>query len=181
MPPQRSAGSPLKPLRRSASFFKVHKQRSNQAQRDFDSSEASRLDDQGTIHSLAHTVQARDVPQIMQYVLDHMFETIPERSGMSSALVADVLCFRRSIPALVSVSHIHALSKAPTTTEREIATLLKEGVVRRLNVSGRGLGSTDISEFLVTHENWKQAVLSSPRISPELKGQSMFQYHRRNI
>ena len=170
MPPQRSSASPLKALRKSSSGSRARRQSSKSDKADVDEVIVPHLDDRGAIHSLAYKITARDVPQIMQHVLDNMFESIPERSGLNSSRTAEVLNFRRNLPPLVTASHVHALSKAPTTAEREIAHLVRSGVVRRLTISGRGLGSTSIGDLLVLTKDWKELVLRSPRLSSDIKG-----------
>ncbi|KAL9060339.1 MAG: hypothetical protein Q9162_000743 [Coniocarpon cinnabarinum] len=128
-----------------------------------------RLDDCGAIHSLAHTVQSSEVPDILRHILDNMFDVIPERSGMNSTQIAETLNLRQRLPPLVTTTHVHALSKAPTTTERQIAQLVREGVVRKISVPGRGLGSTAIGELLVLTERWRQLVHSNSHLSQNVK------------
>ncbi|TKA48307.1 hypothetical protein B0A49_12505, partial [Cryomyces minteri] len=92
----------------------------------------SRLTDAGRISSLATDQPVHDVAQLIRWIHDHMFADMPERgAGMNSTRVAEVLNYRRALPPIVTVAHVHALGNSPTTTERRIAELVKAGVVRK--------------------------------------------------
>ncbi|KAI9053614.1 hypothetical protein LZ554_002568 [Drepanopeziza brunnea f. sp. 'monogermtubi'] len=98
-----------------------------------------RLDDVGLVKALATDLTLRDVAQALLYVRGKMWTSIPEhRVGMSSTKIAEVLNFRRGLPLIVTVAHIQALLNSPTTVEREIAQLVKGGVLRKIVVGGRG-------------------------------------------
>lgn len=59
---------------------------------------------------------------------------------MNSVRIAEVLNFRAGLPPIVTVSHVQALLDSPTVVEREIAELIRGGVIRKIVVSGRGSG-----------------------------------------
>lgn len=100
---------------------------------------ADRLDDVGLVKALATDLTLRDVAQALLYVRGRMWTSMPEqRTGMTSVKIAEVLNFRKGLPPIVTVSHIQALLDSPTTVEREVAHLVKEGVLRKFVVGGRG-------------------------------------------
>lgn len=72
------------------------------------------LDDTGVIASLADDLNFRDVPQYMEYIRNRMFSEMPEKAGMNSTRIAEVLNFRRRLPPFVTIAHIDALSKSST-------------------------------------------------------------------
>ena len=55
---------------------------------------------------------------------------------------------------MVSVTHVHALSRYPTSTEREIGMLVNKGVVRRIRLPAREVGGASPGEGLVIVEEW---------------------------
>jgi Serine-threonine protein kinase 19 len=96
-----------------------------------------------------------------------MFTPLPERAaGMSSTRIAEVLNFRRALPPIVTVAHVHALLNAPTTTEREVVELMREGVVRKLVVPGREAG---VGEGLVLVKEWERVIRENKDLSEEIK------------
>ncbi|KAI9663454.1 MAG: hypothetical protein M1831_002463 [Alyxoria varia] len=127
----------------------------------------SRLEDHGIVTSLT---SRGDVLSIIKSITDEMFDEVPERaSGMNSTRTAEVLNFRRNIPPIVSLAHVHALSSAPTAAEREIAALVQSGEIRKLTVPGRGSGKGAIGECLVQTVKWVEAVEASVGLDDELK------------
>lgn len=171
MPPQRRQASPLKAIRRSGSSAKVKRKTAQEEDESADEElEESRLRDRGPVHSLSHLTNTGDIVESMKYVGKTMFDDIPERAGMNSTRIAEILNFRRSLPPIVTVPHVQALCDSPTAAEREIATLVQHGVIRRLNIPGRGIGNTAIGECLVLTEHWIGSVESSSHISLDTKG-----------
>lgn len=142
------------------------KSKAKPAEDDEDALFEDRLDDQGLVATLATDLRLRDVAQTMKYIRSHMFDELPERSGMNSTRIAEVLNFRRSLPPIVPNVHVHALIKSPTVVEREIAELTSAGVLRRIVVPGRGVGRSSISDALVLVEDWEQLV----RVAKGLEG-----------
>ena len=170
MPAQRPQASPLKALRSSKSPGKAKKRRRNDDESDDEELELPRLSNRGPVHSISDSVTAKSVLDCIKHVRANMFEEIPRRAGMNSTRVAEVLNFRKSLPPIATVSHIYALKSSPTAAEREIATLVQQGIVRKLGIPGRGLGSTAIGEFVVSTESWIDSVNSSNQLTQELKG-----------
>lgn len=169
---RRSVSSPFadlprrKPLQRSKS--------KPEALEDDDDLFQDKLDDAGLVISLATEFSLRDVPQAIQYVRDHMFDELPERGGMNSTRIAEVLNFRKSLPPIVTIAHVHAMVGSPTAVEKEIAELTKAGVVRKLVVPGRGVGGASFGECLVLVKDWQRMVVEAPDLTDGLK--SMYGY-----
>ena len=93
------------------------------------------------------------VPDIITYIREHMFDPIPEAGGFNSVRIAEILNFRRHLPPIVTVAHVHALTTSSTKIEREIAELAARGTLRRLHTPGRGVGGSSISEGLCLMED----------------------------
>jgi len=133
----------------------------------------ARLDDVGLINSLAQDLRFSDVAQLLIYIRTHMFSPIPESgAGMNSTRIAEVLNYRASLPPITSVSHVHAMTNAPTTTEREIAVLVNEGIVRRAVVPNRGTGGDAVGDGLVLVDEWEQTVNTEKNLLDDTKGES---------
>ncbi|KAF4581102.1 hypothetical protein GQ602_007239 [Ophiocordyceps camponoti-floridani] len=96
-----------------------------------------RLADLGVARLLADELTLRDVVQAMRYIRTSMFSPMPEK-GLYSTRVAEVLNYRAAMPAVVTLSHLHAVLPSPTRTERELAELIDKGVIRKLRVERRG-------------------------------------------
>ncbi|OJD32800.1 serine-threonine protein kinase 19 protein [Diplodia corticola] len=128
------------------------------------------LDDTGRVASLATDLELRDVPQFIQNIRTRMFTSVPERaSGMNGQKTAEVLNFRMNLPPVVSVAHVHALSRSPTVTEREIAELTRAGIIRKVVIPGRGAGGAAVGEGLVLVSEWERLVRSHPGLEDEMK------------
>ncbi|EOD51104.1 putative serine-threonine protein kinase 19 protein [Neofusicoccum parvum UCRNP2] len=141
---RRSSSSPFatSPRRKSSSESATKSGAANE-----DSIYDEPLDDTGVVASLATDLELRDVPQFMQNIQTRMFTPVPERaSGMNGQRTAEVLNYRINLPPVVSVAHVHALSRSPTVTEREIAELTRAGVIRKVVVPGRGVGGAAVGE-----------------------------------
>ncbi|KAL8731756.1 MAG: hypothetical protein Q9166_003203 [cf. Caloplaca sp. 2 TL-2023] len=132
-----------------------------------------RLDELGVIATLATDLSLRDVPQIMQYANSHMFEPMPERGGFNSTRIAELLNFRRSLPKTVTVAHVHALSKSPTATEREIAELTRAIVLRKINIPGRGIGGSTVGESLILAKDLENTLDGADIVDDKLKEKFM--------
>lgn len=117
-----------------------------------------RLDDLGIVKSLATDLSLRDVAQTVEHVKLHMFDAVPESGGFNSVRIAELLNFRRVLPPTVTVAHVHAFLSSPTTTEREIAELVKAGIIRRLVIPGRGIGGSVIGEGLALEKDVERLV-----------------------
>ena len=55
--------------------------------------EDEELDDLAFVVSLASDLNFRDVPQYMEYIRNRMFSDMPEKAGMNSTRIAEVLNF----------------------------------------------------------------------------------------
>lgn len=128
------------------------------------------LPDQGPSSYIPQTTPVHTVPQALHYIHTTMFDDLPAtRPGMNSTRIAEVLNFRRSLPPLASVAHVHMLLDAPTRTEREIVELVSSGRVRRLVVPGRGGDAAGLGDCLVLGEDWEGMVRGSG-LEEALKG-----------
>jgi hypothetical protein len=129
------------------------------------------LDDTGVVASLAGNLKFRDVPQYMEYVRNRMFSDIPERaSGMNSTRIAEVLNYRRALPPIVTVAHIDALSSSSTRTERDIVELTQAGILRRVTIPNRGVGSAAVGDGIALVMEWQRMVKADPNLAEDLKG-----------
>lgn len=129
------------------------------------------LDDTGVIVSLVSDLSLRDVAQFIQNIQRRMFDDIPERSsGMNSTRIAEVLNYRRSLPPIVTIAHVHAMCSSTTQADREIAELAQAGVVRKITIPNRGAGTENVGEGLVLVQQWDELVLSHPELEEETKG-----------
>ena len=108
----------------------------------------------------------------MSYVLEHMFDPVPtERSGMNSTRMAELLNFRKNLPRIVTVAHVHALiDRSPTQVEKETAQLLAAGLLRKVTVPGRGAGTSSISDVLLLTKDWVAKVEQARGLEPGIKG-----------
>jgi len=112
--------------------------------------EDDRLDATGVTLSIMPDPAVVDVLSAMRHATESMFCSIPERAGMNSTRIAEVLNFQKNLPPLVSLAHVHALISASSKTEREISTLIASGEIRRIKVAGRGNDISGASDFLMT-------------------------------
>ena len=131
---------------------------------------SERLEDHGLITALATDLRLRDVAQQIHYIQTHTFDAIPERSGFNSTRIAETLNYQKNLPPIITVAHVHALSRNPTATEREIAELVQGGVVRKISIPGRGFGSAAFGECLVLSERWIEMVRECKSLDDGLKG-----------
>ena len=165
---RRSSSSPLtkfkqrKPIQRSLSELKT-------VTEDEDIF-GDRLDDAGLVTSLATDLSLRNVAQVVRYARTHMFDVMPERGGFNSTRIAEILNFRKSLPPTVTVVHVHAMTNAPSTTEREIAELTKAGILRKIVIPGRGIGGSSMSESLVLFEDIENMIKGTDALNEALVG-----------
>lgn len=112
------------------------------------------------------------VLQAMRHIKESIFDELPAaRAGMNSTRIAEVLNFRRSLPPLVSVAHIHTVLQAPTQVEREIVSLLRSGQLRRLIVPGRGNDAAGLGDCLIMADDLNALVRDSGDLEQGLKGE----------
>ena len=132
--------------------------------------ETDPLPDVGLSRYIPETAPVENVVQALSYIRDSIFDEIPQRAGMNSTRIAEVLNFRRSLPPLVSVAHVHTLLDAPTRVEKEVMELVSSGRVRRLVVPGRGNDAAGLGDCLVLVEDWEKLVRDSNALDAALKG-----------
>ena len=131
--------------------------------------EPCHLDNLGMVTSLADISTPSDPVQIINYIKARIYDDIPGRGGMNSTRIAEVLNFRRNLPSVTTSAHMHALTKSSTTMEREIASLMTKGVLRKVIVPGRGIGGSSIGEVLVLVEDWV-LLIREARLESQIKG-----------
>ncbi|KKK23090.1 hypothetical protein P175DRAFT_0513703 [Aspergillus ochraceoroseus IBT 24754] len=119
------------------------------------------LPDLGVSRHICESAPVDNVVAALQHIRGNMFEELPARAGLNSTQIAQVLNFRRSLPPLVSVAHVHTLIDAPTKVEREIMALVFSGRIRRLIVPGRGNDAAGLGDCLVLTEEWEKLVRDS--------------------
>ncbi|KAK4542049.1 hypothetical protein LTR36_007080 [Oleoguttula mirabilis] len=151
---RRKSSSPFATLQRK----KPGSRKSSLAEKE-DASE--RLDDTGLTPSLAPEGIRQDVVSLIRHIQQTTWEDVPDRAaGMGSERISEVLRFRKGLPRIVSVAHLHALSVSTTQTERELSRLVAQGVVRKLTIPGRGKGGAAVGEGVVLVEDWKTNIRS---------------------
>ena len=133
----------------------------------------NRLDDIGIVRSLPSDPSLRDVTQTIQHVRSHMFDPMPQNGGFHSTRIAEILNLRRSLPPMVTCSHLHALTPSPTKTEREVAELTRAGIIRRLVTPGRGTGGSSIGESLIVSTDVGSLLKQAPELDQGLSGTSI--------
>lgn len=160
-------------LRRSTSSPSSTSPRRNSAplSRSFSSYGDEQLDDTGIVTSLAGELHFRDIPEYMEYVRNRMFSDVPERaSGMNSTRIAEVLNYRRALPPIVTIAHIDALSSSSTRTEREIVELTQAGILRRVTIPNRGVGSAAVGDGIALVTDWQRMVRADLDLDYDLQG-----------
>ena len=138
------------------------------------------LDDTGVVASLAIDINLRDVPQYLDYIRNRMFDDIPERgAGMNSTRIAEVLNYRKALPPIVTIAHVHALSVSSTRVEKDIAELTHAGVLRRVIIPNCGVGASDVGDGIASVLEWQRAVRANAALDADLKGRlTLFPYLR---
>jgi len=99
-----------------------------------------------------------------------MFSEMPEKAGMNSTRIAEVLNFRRRLPPFVTIAHIDALSTSSTKIEREIAELARAGIIRRVTIPHRGTGAAAVGDGLASVKEWQMLVRQHESLQEDLKG-----------
>ena len=141
---RRSASSPFAQLRRQKSTLQRAQTKPETASESYHEEEEDtpHFPSRIALHSPhPHPPQAQvtDIPEAIQQIRNTQFEPVPDRGGgFSSTRRAEILIFRRRLPPLVTVAHLHAVIGNPTRVERELTALIKDGVVRKVVIPGRG-------------------------------------------
>lgn len=128
---------------------------------DDDDDDEAPLDGTGKILHTVSESSVGDVMEALDYTTRIMFSEIPERAGMNSTRIAAVLNFRRSLPPLVTIAHVHALLSAASRTEREIVSLVARGTIRKIQVGGRGNDISGLSDVLISRPAFEELLNSS--------------------
>jgi len=127
----------------------------------------SRLDSTGKVLPATTIGHASSALEATDRAPRDMFCEMPERAGMNSTRVAEVLNFRRALPPVVSLAHLHALGGASATqTEREVAALIQSGRLRKMRISGRGTDLGGLSEVLIATRALEAALKGASLPSP---------------
>ncbi len=113
-------------------------------------SDGGKLDATGKLVSPSSRSSAKTVEDAIKECAEKMFCHIPERAGMNSTRITEVLNFRKALAPLVTYAGIHASMTASSRTEREIAALLASGKLRKIKLLGRGSDLSGLSELLIT-------------------------------
>lgn len=111
--------------------------------------EAATLDATGKIVPSTSLSKAKSVEDAIKQSTESMFCEMPERAGMNSVRIAEVLNFRKGLPPVVTASHVHALVGASSQTEREISALVAAGKLHKIKLLGRGNDLSGLSELLI--------------------------------
>ncbi|KAI9818168.1 MAG: hypothetical protein M1827_000793 [Pycnora praestabilis] len=128
-----------------------------------------RLSDLGLVNTLASDLILRDVAQSLRYIRHRMFSELPEKGGLNSTRISEVLNYRKALPPIVTLAQIHAFLDSPTNTEREIAELVKGGAIRKIFIPGRGVGGAAMGEGLVLAEDWERIVHAASELDEDMK------------
>ena len=107
----------------------------------------------------------------MEYIRNRMFSDIPEKAGMSSTRIADVLNYRRRLPPFVTIAHIDALSASSTRVEREVAELARAGILRRITIPLRGVGAAAVGDGIASTREWQDLVRSHQALTEDIKSE----------
>jgi hypothetical protein len=126
-----------------------------------------RLDATGPILSVITVAAATDVISALDHAKTSMFSPIPERAGFNSVHIAEILNFRKNLPPVVSLAHIHALVSASSKTERQIASLLETNRIRKIKVTGRGNDISGTADFLIATADLR-ALLCDSNVAPDI-------------
>ncbi|KAI9831295.1 MAG: hypothetical protein M1826_003734 [Phylliscum demangeonii] len=130
-----------------------------------------RLPDIGLVVRLGPDVNLHDAPQALRYAQETMFTEMPQRApGMNSTRIAQVLNYRASLPRLVTLAHLHALLSTPSATDREIARLEREAVVRQLVLAGRSnAGRGGVGAMVVRLDDLERSVNRCSALTADIK------------
>ena len=171
--------SPIQLLRSASSPFGNHPRRKpattpqaglKRSQSEISTNTDQPLDNTGIVTTLPPSKVPQDVVSLIRYIQQHTWTDIPERAaGMNSTRIAEVLNFRKNMPPIVSIAHLHAVSTSTTATERQLATLIHSGIVKKMNIPGRGKGGFAIGEGVIIVEDWINIIQQHPALSQELK------------
>ncbi|KAK3642770.1 hypothetical protein LTR56_010594 [Elasticomyces elasticus] len=130
-----------------------------------------RLNDLGLTPSLAPPDIPQDVLSLIHHIQFTTWEDIPEVAGMNSVRIAEILRYRGTLPPIISLAHLYALSNSPTETEREFVRLVAGGVVRKVIIPGRTVarGGGVVAEGVVVVERWRDVITRTSNVDESVK------------
>ena len=152
---KRTSSLPFASTKRTKSLQRAHTVANTLGEDDGD--DDTSLDGPGKVITVVQNTSS-DVLSALKHTRTIMFDELPERAGMNSVRIAEVLNFQRNLPAIVSLAHIHALRSASSKTERDIQALLSANRVRRLRIVGRGNEVSGLAELLISTQDYETAV-----------------------
>lgn len=164
---RRNSASPFATAPRRKSTIQRSKSLAGALEDEVTDNEDDALLPTGKVLSVLKIETAKDVISAVQHGRSSMFAPFPERAGMNSVRIAEVLNFQRNLPSIVSLAHVHALLAASSKTEREISALQSAGKIRKLKVVGRGNDISGVSEILITTDDL-QSLLRRSIISADV-------------
>ncbi|EHY52075.1 hypothetical protein HRR83_003363 [Exophiala dermatitidis] len=167
---RRHSSSPFASVPRTKASSQRTKSLSDALGKDLDEEDdesEDRLVPSGKILTTISVDSAKDVLSAVQHARASMFAAIPERAGMNSVRISEVLNFQRNMPPIVTLAHVHALIAASSKTERQIAALQSAGKLRKIKVTGRGNDISGTSEVLITM-NDLQALLERSAVASDI-------------
>jgi len=173
--------NPLLRRQSSSPFANLQRSKPNNARKTSATDKEERLEDSGLVASLAVKSVRQDVISLAQHIQSRAFDDVPDRgAGMGSERTSEVLRFRKAIPPIVTLAHLHAVSRSSTDTERELARLIAEGKVRKITVPGRGRGGAAVGDGIVLVEDWVQRVREDEALDADVKEKyiSLLSTHR---
>lgn len=106
------------------------------SRRDENEEYQEKLTDVGIARLLTDDLTLRDVVQAMRHMRSKMFSVVPP-IGLHSSRIAEVLNYRRTMPPLITPSHLNAILNSPTKVEREVVELVGKGILRKVKVERR--------------------------------------------
>lgn len=162
--------NPLLRRKSSSPFANLKQSKPNNSRKTSAADKEERLDDTGRIASLAAKGVRQDVISLMRHIQANAFDEVPDHgAGMGSERTSEVLRYRKALPPIVTLAHLHAISRSSTETERELARLVAEGKVRKITVPGRGRGGAAVGDGIVLVEDWIQYLRNEDGIDEEVK------------
>lgn len=162
--------NPLLRRKSSSPFANLQRSKPNNSRKASATDKEERLDDTGLVATLAVKGVRQDVVSLMRHIQARAFDEVPDHgAGMGSERTSEVLRFRKGLPPIVTLAHLHAISRSSTETERELARLIAEGKVRKITVPGRGRGGAAVGDGIVLVEDWIQCVRDEDGLDEDVK------------
>lgn len=162
--------NPLIRRKSSSPFSSLQRSKPTNSRKTSAIDKEERLDDTGLVASIAAKGVRQDVVSLMRYIQSRAFDDVPDRgAGMGSERTSEVLRFRKALPPIVTLAHLHAISRSSTETERELARLIAEGKVRKITVPGRGRGGAAVGDGIVLVEDWMKCIRGEDALDDDLK------------